>query len=163
MIDRDARSKLSEAARALIAGRITNDEFESRIPRSEDPAIREIYMKGFWPNYADLKEHRMIGVAKWTGEKREFASRCIMFLKSDLPYVWPARSPLASLVRSVANLLTFGTLSRTDRRLLEQIGDTSEWPFRCREDYTAALESPPYLHGLGPNNSFKPTPLRGAA
>jgi len=150
MVDRDARSQLAEAARALIAGRITNDEFERRIPRSEDPAIREIYMKGFWPNYGDLKEHRMVGSAKWTGEKREFASRCILFLKSDLPYVWPTRSVLAFLTRGVANLLTFGSIARTDRRLLELIGDTVEWPFCCREDYASTLGSPPYLRGPGP-------------
>jgi hypothetical protein len=163
MIDSGARSQLAEAARALVAGRITNDDFERRVPQSPDPAIREIFAKGFWPQYGDLTAHRLVGDDRWAGEKREFAIRCILFLKSDLPYSWPAYSRLETFCRALTDILTLGTSRRSARQHLEAIGDTSAWPFRTQSEYLAAVGSPPYLRGLGPNNSFKPNPLRGSA
>ena len=147
----------------LVAGRITNDDFERRVPKSTDPAIREIFAKGFWPQYGDLTEHRLVGDDKWVGEKREFAIRCILFLKSNLPYSWPAHSRLETVWHSLTNILTLGISGRSARQHLETIGDPSAWPFRTQSEYLAVVGSPPYLFGLGPNNSFKPKPLRGSA
>ena len=148
MIDRAARAKLAQSARALIAGLITNDEFEHRIPRSSDPAIQGIFYSGFWPNYGDLSEHRMIGNERWAGEKREFAVRCIAFLKSDLPYQWPVEGPWKSLFRTVAAVVTLGASNRAHRRHLATVGDTSEWPFCSQEDFHDTCASPKYLAGL---------------
>src|SRR5690606_5204388 len=141
MIDSSARSQLAEAARALVAGRITNDEFERRVPSSTDPAIREIFDKGFWPQYGDLTEHLLVGDEKWVGEKREFAIRCILFLKSNLPYSWPAHSRLDTFWHFLANIVTLGTFGRLARQRLEAIGDTDAWPFRTQTEYLAAVGS----------------------
>ena len=148
MVDTVARAKLAEAARALVAGLITNDEFEHRIPKSDDPAILGIFYGGFWPNYGDLSEHRMIGDARWVGEKRAFAVRCIVFLKTDLPYRWPVETPWRSLIRSTSCALTFGASWRAYNEQLERIGDASEWPFCSQPNFASARSSPKYLAGL---------------
>ena len=51
MIDRASRDVLAEITRHLVAGRITNDELESRRPESSDPAVSEIYWNGVWGLY----------------------------------------------------------------------------------------------------------------
>ncbi len=163
MIDSRARSKLAEAARALVAGRITNDQFEDRVPRSDDPAIREIFAKGFWRLYGDLTEHRLVDAERLGPEKRAFAARCILFLKSGHPYGWPVHSRLGVFGLGLLNLLTLGLFGRVIQRRLLASGNAEVWPFRTDSEYNAALGSPPYLHGLSPNNSFKPKPLRGSA
>ena len=160
MIDSRARSELAEAARALVAGRITNDQFEDRVPRSDDPAIREIFWKGFWPLYGDLTEHRLVDAERLGPENRAFAARCILFLKSGLPYGWPVRSRLAAFGLGLLNLLTLGISGRSVQRRLLASGNAELWPFRTDSEYNAAVASPPYLRGLSPNNSFKPNPLR---
>jgi hypothetical protein len=160
MIDPRARSQLAQAARGLVVGRLTNDQFEDRVPHSTDPAIREIYEKGFWPLYDDLIVHRLTGERSLSPDNRHFAARCIVFLKSGLPYRWPAISPLRLLV---ANLFTLGLAGYLFRRHQLSAGDPSAWPFLNQSEYRVALGSPSYLHGLGPNNSFKPMPLRGTA
>ncbi|MGY0653061.1 hypothetical protein ACW7GZ_14620 [Luteimonas sp. A537] len=162
MVDISARSKLSEAARALVAGRITNDQFEARVPESADPAVREIFNKGFWPLYNDLKAYKLTGSDRMDADNRAFASRCILFLKTSRPYAWPFHSGLDALRLDLINLLTLGFSGRRFRRRLQTIGDVDAWPFLTHADYLAALRSPPYLTGLGPNNSFKPKPLRGS-
>ena len=161
MIDSQARSRLGEAARALVAGRITNDEFENRIPQSDDPAIGEIFDKGFWRLYGDLSEHRLAEVDRLGAEDRKFASRCILFLTTSLPYVWPVPSPRSVILRDIINLITLGASGRAAQRRLLASGDQNVWPFHSLTEYKDALSSPPYLHGLSPNNSFNPMPLRG--
>jgi hypothetical protein len=42
MIDRTARNKLAELIRSLSNGLISNDEFESSVPESDDLAVRSI-------------------------------------------------------------------------------------------------------------------------
>jgi hypothetical protein len=161
MTDIKARSQLAEAARALVAGRITNDEFEARVPKSTDPAIREIFSKGFWPLYDDLRAYRLVGSNRMGSDGREFASRCILFLKTTLPYAWPFHSGSAALRHDLVNFLTLGFSGRRFQKHLRASGDLDAWPFLTHADYRAALCSPPYLTGLGPNNSFKPNTHRG--
>ena len=147
-MDAIARSKLAEAGRALVSGRITNDEFDDRVPRSTDPAIREICEKGFWTLYDDLRVHRLTGSRKLQPEQREFAARCIMFLKSGLSYRWPVTSTTRLLF---GNLLTLGLYGRNVQRRLLQAGDTTVWPFINQVEYRQALSSPVYLRGSIPN------------
>jgi hypothetical protein len=163
MIDYQARSQLAQAARALVAGRITNDEFENRQPESNDLAAREIFYRGFWPLYSDTREYRLTGKHKLAPQDREFAARCVVFLKSGLPYKWPVLSLSATIKLRFRNILTFGRASREYDQHLRAIGDVTLWPFQSTAQYAEARRSPVYLTGLGANNSFKPTPLRGAA
>ena len=57
MIDRLAHRHLAGGIRHLVAGHITNDEFEDKwfapTVRSKDPAVREIFA-GVWMLYSDL-------------------------------------------------------------------------------------------------------------
>jgi hypothetical protein len=163
MIDHQARSQLAQATRALLVGRITNDQFEARQPKSDDPAIREIFYHGFWPLYSDTREYRLTGKHKLTPERRRFAARCIVFLKSGLPYSWPALSMSADFMLQIRNVLPFGRASREYDRCLSSRGDVTLWPFQSAEQYAESLRSPAYLSGMGANNSFKPNPLLGSA
>jgi hypothetical protein len=145
MIDIKARIRLSEAARALAVGHITNDQFEDRVPSSSDAAIREVYSKGLWPLYCDMREYRLVGRDKLLPQHREFVARCILFLKSGLRYEWPILSWSAALWLYLRNVASFGYIGRTHHRRLARTGNASVWPFHSRSQYEAALRSPPYL------------------
>jgi len=147
-MDAPARSRLAQAARALVIGRITNDQFDGLVPRSTDPAVREIYEKGFWPLYDDLRVHRLVGSRRLNPEQREFAARCIMFLKSGLPYRWPVTSTWRLLF---GNLFTLGLYGLSVRRRARRTGDPTVWPFLSQSEYRLALRSPAYLRGSVPN------------
>ena len=149
MIDHQARSQLAQAARALIAGRITNDQFEDRQPRSQDLAIREIFYRGFWPLYSDTSEHRLTGSRKLRGQDRQLAVRCLVFLKSGLPYSWPVLPPSAALWLRIRDVLTLGRAGREHERYLQSFGDVTLWPFQSADQYADSLRSPVYLRGHG--------------
>lgn len=123
MIDRKARDKYAQAIRALVAGMITNDEFEDeRLPALDtaDPAISAI------------KSH----VARW-----------VLFLKTDVPYEWPELSGKRFFALALANVLTFGYANRFYEDWFKQQGEADVWPFVRYADYAAALECPVYLAG----------------
>jgi hypothetical protein len=144
VVDLEARRKLAEAARALVSGRISNDEFESRIPESEDPAVLEVYSKGFWLLYGDLSEHRLAGSRRLSRESRQFAARCILFLKSSEEYRWPHERGSLGLLRLVLGVLTLGLIPW----LLRQGKAPAFWPFASNAAYEEALENPVYLRGV---------------
>ena len=83
---------MAESTRWLIGARITNFQFDDAVPKSADPAIREIYNQFLWLLYCDLREHRLIGADKLSQTQRDTAARCVLFLKSGLPYLWPVLS-----------------------------------------------------------------------
>jgi hypothetical protein len=163
MIDPQARSTLAEATRALVAGRITNYQFDDRIPKSPDAAVREIYNKGLWLLYCDLRQYRLAGTDRLKAQERSMAARCVLFLKSNLSYDWPVLSGPSSVLLAVLNLLTFGIAGRAYSNRACAGRDIAYWPFVSAAQYSDALQSPPYLNGSGSNNSFKPKPLRGSA
>lgn len=150
-VDRQARSELAESTRWLVGGRITNFQFDDAVPKSDDPAIREIYNQFLWLLYCDLKEHRLRGSDKLSAAQREVATRCIMFLKSDLAYPWPVLSRSKSALLTLGNLLTFGIAGRIYFRRVSAAGDMSYWPFISPSQYASALEAPVYL-AAGANN-----------
>ncbi len=162
-VDPQARAKLAESTRWLVAARITNYQFDDAVPKSDDPAIREIYGQFLWLLYCDLREHRLSGPDKLTSAQRDAATRCILFLKSGLPYPWPVLSRTRFALLTLGNLLTFGLAGRIYFRRVSAAGDMTYWPFLSSSQYAGALDAPVYLSGAGANNSFKPTPLRGAA
>ena len=162
-VDQQARATLAESTRWLIGARITNFQFDDAIPKSVDPAIREIYNQFLWLLYCDLREHRVIGADRLSQAQRDAAARCVLFLKSGLPYLWPVLSRGQSALLTVGNLLTFGLAGRMYFRRFSSAGDMAYWPFMDQSQYAAALGAPVYLSGAGANNSFKPKPLRGSA
>ena len=138
-----ARVRLSELLRHLVAGQITNDEFEDRGPGdSGDPAIREVRYAA-WFLYDDLREYRLAGQDKLPDDVRSDVARWVLFLHSDLEYEYPLHGPLASLAFVVANLLTLGMLGRLWRRQFRDKQDL--WPFFRREDLAAAISRPVLL------------------
>ena len=46
MIDRESRDILAESFRHLIAGQISNDQFEDRLRKSEDAGVNEVFFCG---------------------------------------------------------------------------------------------------------------------
>ncbi|MCC5070115.1 hypothetical protein LLE67_20135 [Xanthomonas campestris] len=162
-IDQQARATLAESTRWLIGARITNFQFDDAVPKSADPAIREIYNQFLWLLYCDLREHRLVGADRLSQAQRDAAVRCVLFLKSGLAYLWPVLSRGQSALLTIGNLLTLGLAGRIYFLRLRSAGDMAYWPFSSQSHYAAALGTPVYLPGAGANNSFKPNPLRGSA
>lgn len=148
-VDLRARAILAESTRWLLGARITNYEFDDSIPKTGDPAIREIYGQFLWLLYCDLREHRLTGPDELSHTHRDAAQRCIVFLKSGLPYAWPVLSRTQSVLLAAGNLLTLGAARRIYFRRLSAAGDMAYWPFLTRAQYVAALGSPAYLAGDG--------------
>ena len=160
-VDPQARTKLAESIRWLVGARITNFQFDDSVPNSEDPAIREIYNQFLWLLYCDLREHRLVGSDALSQAQKDAATRCILFLKSGLPYAWPVLSRVQSGLLTVASLLTLGLAGRSHLSRLSAAGNRAYWPFVSQSQYITALASPVYLSGAGSNHSFKPNPLCG--
>ena len=133
--------------RALVAGLITNDEFEDkRLPHSkEDPAISEVFSKGVWLLYSDLEKYRLSGVHRLDEKTKYVVARWILFLKTDLPYEWPVSNIKQSLLRLLTNILTFGAANKFYIRQYQAHGDIEVWPFIRRADYEMVLQNPVYL------------------
>ena len=149
-IDKPARTRHAKLLRNLVNGRITNDEYEDSIPTSEDPAVYEVFADGGWLLYSDMKEYKLIGKQALNKEQRKFAAKCILFLRSEIPYRW---APMTGrpFFENIANRITFGlaySQSVKKRRDVNDAGDTDVWPFYCKEDLDTALQKPTYLHGV---------------
>ena len=148
-VDAQARSELAQSTRWLVGARITNYEFDDRIPKSFDPAVREIYNQYLWLLYCDLREYRLTGADKLQSRERDKAVRCVLFLKSGLPYGWPALSTAGSVLLTALNLLTVGLAGRLYFQRVSAAGDITYWPFLSASEYAEALKSPSYLTGGG--------------
>ncbi len=148
LIDRTARNILAEALRALSSGAISNDEFERRLPLgcTRAPAVREVFSKGAWQLYSDLREYRLTGRDKLEDITRSEVARWVLFLKTDLPYEWPIPNAMLALGMFSANLLTLGRANRLFTARYRTSGDIDVWPFIRKSDYDAAQGVPPYLN-----------------
>ncbi|HEV7507825.1 MAG TPA: hypothetical protein VGS07_23275 [Thermoanaerobaculia bacterium] len=148
MVDRDARDKMVLLIRRLVAGRITNDEFEAGLPfGSSDPAVMEVYHRGLWSFYSDLSEHRLVGSHRLSRTARREVARFILFLKSDLNYEWPCRQLWKELLWMLAGLLTLGVAGRLYWPWIGTHGEVRVWPFLRKEDFEQAVRHPCYLAG----------------
>ena len=125
-VDQQARTTLAESTRWLVGARVTNFQFDDSVPKSGDPAIREIYNQFLWLLYCDLREHRLTGADSLSQAQRDAATRCILFLKSGLPYRWPVLSRGWSALLTLGNLLTFGLAGRMYFRRLSCKGSRYE-------------------------------------
>jgi hypothetical protein len=83
MIDAQARTRFAGLIRQLVAGLITNDQFEDRLPQSKDPAVHEVFFSGIWGLYSDLHEYRLVGKDAVPRAARREIARCI--LKGSVP------------------------------------------------------------------------------
>jgi hypothetical protein len=150
MVQRESRRRLAELLRGLVAGRITNDEFELAIPRdSGDSAVREVFRDGAWFLYDDLHEHRLVGKYRLSRDGRDEVARWVLFLESDLEYEWPVPPMWKRVAFMLASVGTLGLLAAIMRRRNSRNGALAVWPFRTLSAYEAALRHPPYLNGAG--------------
>src|SRR5262249_15027300 len=134
--------------RHLVAGRITNDEFEDRLSvHSADPAVWEIFSSGAWCLYSDNREYRLTGKYRLSKETRHEVARWILFLKTDFEYEWPRLGRFRGLLLLLGNLCSVGLLSVVYRRYFRRFGDWEVCPFLRRGDYDSALKQPPYFTG----------------
>lgn len=89
MIDRDARKMLSKNLKALVEGTITTDQFFRSMPLSgEDRATKAIWGYGD-ALYSDITEYTLKGRYAVDNETKDLVQRCILFLETDLEYMWP--------------------------------------------------------------------------
>jgi hypothetical protein len=94
MIDQKARSDLATCLDRLIAGEMTNDEFDDcyyeRWHDSGDAAVAEIATFGWSLYSSDLGwSYRLRGRHAVCDEERQAAQRAILFLHTNLEYEWP--------------------------------------------------------------------------
>ena len=141
MIDRANRNELSRAIRRLVAGLITNDQFEDslsvRLLRSHDLGVQSVRMAA-WQLYDDLHEHRLEGRYAIGKIGRRFVAHWILFLKSDLEYEWPNLVGWRALMLALPSMLTFGAVRRLVRWWHDCRGQAEVWPFIRASDLHAA-------------------------
>ena len=156
MIDHFKRDRLAEALRHLLSGRMDNLTFDDLdcpgdITNSEDRSLFEIFY-AVWPHYDDFRAHPL---QLTDGQQLDF-KRCIAFLHSEAEFEWPPKSQwILDSLRRVADELTGRRFGWWPPR---STGDMSVWPFRRREDYEHALQSPRLLRGKAEQYRLQPTP-----
>lgn len=143
MIDRSAREKLAIAYHEVLGKYIDLTTFLniSFGLLSADPAVRELRSSPFWvdSDFAD-------GIDP-TREQRIHLLRIVLFLRSDLPYEYPAGDSMScgSCLLSIATAGLFIPIylwwNREEIRrcrLQFDLGDASVYPFYRRRDFDAA-------------------------
>jgi hypothetical protein len=89
MINRAARDQLSRSLKLLVAGRISNDQFEDGIPETSQDAAITAFANMAWLLCSDMKEHRLVGRHSIGPSERREVLRWILLLDSDFEYRWP--------------------------------------------------------------------------
>jgi hypothetical protein len=155
MVDRVGRDVLAEALRQLIAGTITNLEYEDRAHLSlngrkervaqEDPALWAVFSRA-WFLYTDIREQRLRGKEAIPRNVRRKLATWVVFLKSDVEYRWPIKS-FISFTGCILRVLTLGLAGFFIRSRFDRVGDSTIWPFWTREELADALARPVYLAG----------------
>ena len=108
-----------------MEGSISNREYERRFPRSKhDPALWGIY-SNIWFCYSDTSEHILTGKNELTDGA--FIERCLLFLKSDLEFQWPATK--LRLWYPLLRLIGLGRIVNRQVGKELSIGDKEVWPF----------------------------------
>jgi hypothetical protein len=146
VIDRQARNQLAEAIRALVSGQISNDEFERRVPSSDDPAVRHLYADGAWFLYSDLGVYRLRSKRRLSEAEKSEVARWVVFLKTDQSFEWPQPTASTRILLLLGAVLSFGLVTKFYRRKYESRGEWQVWPFISRASYERALKTPVYMH-----------------
>lgn len=153
MINRAARNQLSSNLRRLIAGTISNDQFEGRTPASDRDAAILAITDMSWLLYSDMKKHQLVGHHSIDPTSRREVLRWILFLDSDFEYRWPRISlpGIAPAQRTHSAWTRWlngpGAISHQHAAEFLAAGDYNAWPFISRSDYKRALKHPKRLTG----------------
>lgn len=138
MVDRHARDIAAEALREFSETRISNREYERRYPISkDDPALWGIY-QNIWFCYSDTSEHTLTGKHALTDEGRAVVKRCLLFLKSDLEFEWPATK--LRLWYAFLRLIGLGRIVNRSVTKEMSVGDVEVWPFLNKTQYQHACQ-----------------------
>ena len=147
MTDREYRTGAARLVKMFRDGEITNDQFEDRFGRLAcrrgDRALKAI-RTAIWTTYSDLREHKLGERGELSAQDRLWFDRIVLFLQSDLPYLWERNDfvglPLLSgalrwLLRTAKRLVG----STPDKVGLRAGPDTEQersvWPFQSDEDF----------------------------
>ncbi|WP_143707314.1 hypothetical protein [Uliginosibacterium sp. TH139] len=149
MIDRLARDKFAELLRHLVAGQISNDEFEDNLPLgSSDRAVSAIFWNGAWMLYDDMREYKLTGKYRLPRDAKREVARWILFLKTDFEYEWPRIQGIFRFPWYLIVIFTLGLVIPIARYKLHQAGDISVWPFLRITDLEQEKSTPPYLRAV---------------
>ena len=141
MINLAARKIYAQHLRAYFTGRITNREYEDRIPGDVDSAIDYIESYFVWPEYDDFKTHYR-NLKDLTPTGKETLKRILLFLYTDLPFEWP---PCVGDRPGLSDWLTFGRAGRRHDRMkqaFDSYGSEETFPFRNKAELCSELSLP---------------------
>ena len=148
MIDRNSRNTLAEVLRHYVSGLVTNDDLDDVEVDWRDRGA--VAVKGrAWSLYSDNYQHRAIEKHYLQKPAREEIGHWILFLHSDLEYMWPDYSFVQTYNRPF-NILTLGWWELQKKKKFDEFmaaGDFSVWPFLSKQDYEASLEHPRFFAG----------------
>ncbi len=113
---------------------------------SRDRGVVEI-REAIWHTYDDFQEHRLVGQRALTDDQCEVIARCIVFLKSDDEYRWPAWPFYYRVLRLVISLMSFGSLTGCFDSFYDVGGEMAVWPFYSEREYRTAKDAPVYFAG----------------
>ena len=148
MVHRSSRDALARALRHYVAGLITNDELDELEVDWRDRGAVAVHERA-WALYDDMYTHRATGDHYISRELRREIARWILFLHSDLEYLWPEFS-FMQIKNWLMNFLTFGWWERNKARIFNefmQAGDFSVWPFISARDFEQSVSNPKFLAG----------------
>jgi hypothetical protein len=146
MIDREARNKLAEQIRHFVAGLKDNIEFDDAVwsIRTKDRGAVRI-REAMWHLYDDICRYKLKDERALPEKQQENISRCILFLKSELAYRWPAKYWEFPLLRWLLGVLTLGLVPKYLDRKWKENGAWEVWPFLTIEEFNEAKQNPVYL------------------
>ena len=149
--ERLRRDRAIALLRALVAGKLTNDEFEDRFVANLDPRPRHEWddrtlwaiRTQIWKYWNDLKApHRLEGPDALSPEVKKFIARWILFLQTDHSNEWRRTDiTLGSFFKSPARALRWLSGGRWQPEAVEDL-DVTIWPFYRAEDLAAAKLRP---------------------
>lgn len=144
-MDIKARKEAAEVVRQFISGRITNFDFEKKMPPTDDWGVHAIE-DSLWYVYDDFIRHRLAGDWKLPEEVKSRMTRWVIFLHSEEEYRWP-RIGCPGLRPSKHGLVSRLFSGPRREREFMQSGDYDVWPFVSREQFRGAKENPVLLAG----------------
>jgi hypothetical protein len=144
--NQELRAEAAILIRRFRDGKITNFQFEHSFEeirhRSNDRALQGI-ATALWGLYDDLREHKLTGRHGLTSETTAWFDRCILFVQSDLPYLWERDLVIGIAVVSPVLRAASKCAKRILLRTPEGVGlrpgpDTKQdwelWPFSDEQD-----------------------------
>jgi retron-type reverse transcriptase len=148
MINRESRNNLALALKQYVSGRISNDDLDDIEVDWRDRGALHIKEMA-WLLYDDMKNHYAKGDFYLNKEARHEIAGWIVFLHSDLEYIWPEYS-FIQINNWLMNFLTFGWWERMKQMKwneFKEAGDFEVWPFINKTDLNRVMNNPRYLIG----------------